>query len=442
MDLAEPLVLVPGLVILGVGRAARFDDVGVMPWIVRLRHEKEIVFAEPQQDIMLGRILAEARVGPDELLESLRLEEIDTTPRPCLTLRTPRQNWGPGSDRLLAELEFDYDGALIPAGRTTPLAVSTELGLVIRRDTHGRGRRPTSSCSSWASASRRTRGSTRGRWSCPPKRLAQVTRDLVQAGWRVEAEGKLIRPAGEFKLAVTTGIDWFELGGQVDFGGQELSLPDLLAAARRGETMVTLGDGSMGMLPEDWLKKYGMLVDLGTAEDGHLRFSSAQAGLLDALLAAQPEIRVDAAFQKVRESLHRFEGVEPLDAPAGFHGELRPYQREGLGWLDYLQKFDFGGILADDMGLGKTIQVLALLQKRRAAAAGQGAVAGRRPPLARLQLDPGGRQVHPQAPRARLHRPEPPRAPRDVPRLRPDHHHLRHPPHRHHGADRSSSSTT
>ncbi len=63
MDLAEPLVLVPGLVILGVGRAARFDDVGVMPWIVRLRHEKEIVFAEPQQDIMLGRILAEARVA-------------------------------------------------------------------------------------------------------------------------------------------------------------------------------------------------------------------------------------------------------------------------------------------------------------------------------------------------------------------------------------------
>ena len=62
MDLAEPLVLVPGLLILGVGRAARFDDVGVMPWIVRLRHEKEIVFVEPQQDIMLGRILAEARV--------------------------------------------------------------------------------------------------------------------------------------------------------------------------------------------------------------------------------------------------------------------------------------------------------------------------------------------------------------------------------------------
>src|SRR5207253_9614846 len=85
-----------------------------------------------------------------------------------------------------------------------------------------------------------------------------------------------------------------------------------------------------------------------------------------ALLAAQPEIQVDAAFEKVRQNLRQFEGVVALDSPPGFRGELRPYQREGLGWLDYLQKFEFGGILADDMGLGKTIQVLALLQRRRA----------------------------------------------------------------------------
>src|SRR5262249_31072653 len=123
---------------------------------------------------------------------------------------------------------------------------------------------------------------------------------------------------------------------------------------------------SMGMLPEDWLKKYGMLAELGTSENGHIQFAAAQAGLLDALLAAQPEIRIDAAFHKVRQSLHRFEGGEPLEAPPGVHGELRPYQRLGLGWLDYLAQFDFGGILADDMGLGKTIQVLALLQRRRA----------------------------------------------------------------------------
>jgi superfamily II DNA or RNA helicase len=365
MDLAEPLVLVPGLLVLGVGRAARFDDVGVMPWIIRLRHEKEIVYAEPQQDLMLGRILAEARVSPCEFIDTLQFDEIKTRPRPCLTLRTPRQNWGAAADRLLAELEFDYDGAVIPAGRTTPLAVSTEHGLVIRRDTRTEQSADILLFEMGFRESKDPRVEP-GTMELPTKRVSQVTRELVQAGWRVEAEGKLIRPAGEFKLSVTTGIDWFELDGHVDYGGASITLPDLLAAARRGETTVTLSDGSVGMLPEEWLKRYGMLVDLGTEENGHVRFGSAQAGLLDSLLDAQPEIRVDEAFEKVRQSLHQFEGVAAVEAPPGFHGELRPYQQEGLGWLDYLQKFGFGGILADDMGLGKTVQVLAFLQRRRA----------------------------------------------------------------------------
>jgi superfamily II DNA or RNA helicase len=365
MDLAEPLVIVPGLLVLGVGRASRFDDVGVMPWIVRLRHEKEIVFGEPQHDITLGRILAEARVSPSELVDTVRFEEIAVRPKPCLTMRTPRQNWGAAADKLIAELEFDYDGAVIPAGRTTPLAVSTEHGLVIRRDPATEAAADVLLFEMGFRESKDPRVDP-GTMELPAKRLSQVTRELVLAGWRVEAEGKLIRPAGEFKLAVTTGIDWFELDGNVDYGGAAVSLPELLTAARRGDTMITLADGSMGMLPEEWLKKYGMLVDLGSEEDGHLRFGNAQAGLLDALLAAQPEIRVDSAFEKVRERLHKFEGVAAQDAPPGFHGELRPYQREGLGWLDYLQKFQFGGILADDMGLGKTVQVLAFLQRRRA----------------------------------------------------------------------------
>jgi superfamily II DNA or RNA helicase len=365
MDLSEPLVLLPGLLILGVGRAARFDDLGVMPWIQRLRYEKEITFVEPQQDLMLGRILAETRVPPLELVESLRLEEINAKPRPSLTLRTPRQNWGLGSDKLIGELEFDYDGAVIPAGRTTPLAVSTELGLVIRRDPRTESAADVKLFELGFREAKDPRLDP-GTLELPAKRMAQVSKELVVAGWRVEAEGKLIRPAGEFKMALATGIDWFELEGGIQYGDQKVNLPDLLAAARRGESMIELGDGSMGMLPEEWLKKYGMLADLATTADGSLRFGSSQAGMLDALLAAQPEIEVDAAFEKVRQNLRQFEGVVAVDSPPGFHGELRPYQRDGLGWLDYLQRFSFGGILADDMGLGKTIQVLALLQRRRA----------------------------------------------------------------------------
>ena len=56
--------------------------------------------------------------------------------------------------------------------------------------------------------------------------------------------------------------------------------------------------------------------------------------------------------------------MQAVEQPEDFHGDLRPYQQEGLGWLEFLQEFGFGGCLADDMGLGKTIQVLAILQDR------------------------------------------------------------------------------
>ena len=55
------------------------------------------------------------------------------------------------------------------------------------------------------------------------------------------------------------------------------------------------------------------------------------------------------------------EGPAPIATPPDFAGLLRPYQERGLGWLAFLDRLGFGGILADDMGLGKTAQVLALL---------------------------------------------------------------------------------
>jgi non-specific serine/threonine protein kinase len=49
------------------------------------------------------------------------------------------------------------------------------------------------------------------------------------------------------------------------------------------------------------------------------------------------------------------------DEPEGFVGQLRPYQRRAVGWLDFLARLGLGGCLADDMGLGKTPTTLAHL---------------------------------------------------------------------------------
>ena len=261
-----------------------------------------------------------------------------------------------------------------------------------------------------------------GSLELPAKRVPQVSKELVTS--RLAGRGRrevLIRPAGEFKLAVTTGIDWFELGGQVDLRRpvRRVARPPRRRPAGRNDGHARRrldGDAPGGLAPEVRDARRAWRRTRGTGP-GAIRFGKAQAGLLDALLASQAEIKVDIGFGKVRQALPRFEGVEsPSEAPPGFRGELRPYQCEGLGWLEYLQKFDFGGILADDMGLGKTVQVLALLQSRRARRQSKGPSLIVVPRSLVFNWVAGGREVLPEAPRPRLHRAGPPRPPRRVPR--------------------------
>lgn len=60
------------------------------------------------------------------------------------------------------------------------------------------------------------------------------------------------------------------------------------------------------------------------------------------------------------------DALEPRPTPEGFRGELRPYQRRGVSWLELLETMGMGACLADDMGLGKTPTLLALVQAERA----------------------------------------------------------------------------
>nr|WP_281382981.1 DEAD/DEAH box helicase [Prosthecobacter dejongeii] len=57
--------------------------------------------------------------------------------------------------------------------------------------------------------------------------------------------------------------------------------------------------------------------------------------------------------------------MSQVSLPVGLRASLRPYQHEGLSWLQFLREFGLHGVLADDMGLGKTLQTLShlLLEK-------------------------------------------------------------------------------
>ncbi len=195
-----------------------------------------------------------------------------------------------------------------------------------------------------------------------PTEFPSLVSSLLEWGWKVEAHGKKVRGSGEFNIGVTSGVDWFDIHGDVKFdGGLRLGIPKLLAAIERRDNLVALGDGTLGMLPSAWLERYAPLVKLGKQVEEGLRFTRSQGALLAAWLEEE-NLSSDLDFSKLMKALRSRTSLKPLSPLPTFRGELRPYQKEGLAWLGFLRETGLGGILADDMGLGKAVQVLAHLQ--------------------------------------------------------------------------------
>ncbi|MAG58310.1 MAG: hypothetical protein CMJ83_18645 [Planctomycetes bacterium] len=202
-----------------------------------------------------------------------------------------------------------------------------------------------------------------GRWWVDPDRFEDVAADLLEAGFEVIAEDRPYRQSGAPALLLSSGLDWFDLEGGVSFEGAEtVSLPRLVAALRAGKRFVDLADGGRGLLPAAWLEKVRGVLELGRTEGDAVRFSRAQALMLEPLAESGDVDASTGDLVALRDALSTLAEPPEHAAPSRFGGELRPYQHRGLGWLRTLSEARLGGCLADDMGLGKTVQVLAFLQ--------------------------------------------------------------------------------
>lgn len=362
LAVSEARLIIPGGLVVTDNSISRVDDYGAGQWIGLLRdggiHAK---FGEEHD--LVETLLDMPSLPRLELPEALRLEEVRATPTPFLTVRSPR-NRGWKHERLQGVVEFEYLGTKVSASSTQWAIVQRDQKRCVLRDREFE-------TAAWARLQefgfRRLVDHRRGAHDVeiPAGELGNAVRALVADDWRVQADGSPVRQAGSLEFRVRSGIDWFELSANVDFDGRSVKFPEILSALSRGDNTVRLDDGSLGILPEEWMQQYGILAGLGAPGEDHVRFTTSQVSLLDALLSTQPTVDVDERFAEVRQRLRSFDGVAPAEEPSGFHGELRHYQQEGLGWLHFLQTFHLGGCLADDMGLGKTVQMLALLQERK-----------------------------------------------------------------------------
>jgi len=380
MELSEPALLTTGGFVITRDRVAPLNDHGAFSWITHLR--KTGIIQVPKEDAaeLLVEILQSPELPPLDLPEELQIEHVEMSPRFQLRLDRGR-SYGYAAQKLSGYLSFDYDGNLVQGEIGYRGVYSPQRRRLIHRDRQAEQVAEERLQSLGFRRIAPTFGETTPHWELPPAQLPRVARALIAEGWHVQAEGKTFRKPSSYSLSISSGVDWFDLDGGVDYGGAAATLPELLKALDRGENMVLLSDGSYGMLPEEWLGKFAALAGMGAAHGESVRFRNNQVGLLDALLAARPEIQVDEIFTRARDQLRRFDGIRPAEQPPGFEGELRGYQRDGFGWMHFLREFGFGGCLADDMGVGKTVQVLALLETRRQLrAAKKAASPGEKPP--------------------------------------------------------------
>ena len=163
-----------------------------------------------------------------------------------------------------------------------------------------------------------------------------------------------------------TGGSWLSV--EVDFrsgnGADALSPVEVQRLLQTGLSHHRLAGGRIALVPTDDVAEFHeVLRDCQVRNDGtRYKLEKRFRGYFGEAIRASGWSLGGRSNWKPPEELFHYE--EPK-LPERLEKIARPYQKEGIGWLQYLAKNHFGGVLADEMGLGKTLQTLAFLELRR-----------------------------------------------------------------------------
>ena len=194
--------------------------------------------------------------------------------------------------------------------------------------------------------------------------LQQNADKLKEAGIIVEQapdqEKKYFLGVSSIEVNIEENNDWFDIKTKVRFGDFEIPFIQLRELVLANIREFRLPNGEIAVIPEEWYIRYHELFTLSDiGEDDQLILHKHHFGLVQNL--SEDGLATTVMDRKL-QGLRNFESIKAYDLPKGFKGDLRPYQKAGYNWINFLRDYNLGGCLADDMGLGKTVMTLAFLQ--------------------------------------------------------------------------------
>ena len=164
----------------------------------------------------------------------------------------------------------------------------------------------------------------------------------------------------EMSVEIKENIDWFDIHAIVKFGEFEIPFKVIRTYILKNKKEIELPNGEIAVIPDAWFEQYSELMAFSSEnEEDQIQLEKHHISLVKDLKESN---LAKLQLGKKLERLSDFDEIEDYPISTAFKGELRPYQKAGFNWMNFLRSYKLGGCLADDMGLGKTVQTLALLQ--------------------------------------------------------------------------------
>jgi len=191
--------------------------------------------------------------------------------------------------------------------------------------------------------------------------LTKYGERLISDGFELWKDGKRITPVSKVVFTANWGIDWLDI--KTEFQSEDGSTFDFNPETAIIEGNLLKTRDTYIVLNKSHVEKLKALYQHGSVKKDSIQISKYDISIIDELyqdLKNKDEENIKK-IKKIIDGLKKFDGIKDVTLPSEFSGSLREYQKAGLNWLYFLNKYNLNGILADDMGLGKTVQVLTLI---------------------------------------------------------------------------------